>query len=556
LRPRSAKGRTIAQDRATPNNCRNCRLFIGTRSTRDRVFLLNNRSLREKEAVMKFNFSLKGRRPAGTRYTFVQAEIPDVQSELYTALLSASWYTNLNQQGEPLLSIREGIRSSDPEFVARIAIHLRERNNLSQPAFLLTAELAALRGNDERTGQLVGRIVRHVADIPVWLGYFHDGSGRKLGRAVRKSLSTLLGQLDEYQFTRYNKETQTGIKDALLFLRPKAADRDQKALFSRILRDQVMARPTWEQEWHALHQQRYDSPEQRQVILRDKWKEGISSFRIGYTALLDNLQPMLCTGVSGKVLKLAAEYLGNAAAVTRAGHSPLKMLEVYRSLRRIDQGGVGMLSEALEQAALHSSWSRSDFGKNAVSVIAMDVSDSMKSPVSGAGSSLRFDIAPLLALSWKNRGDQVITGIIGNTWKPMDLPARPTLSATDELRLREGEAGYAINAHLVLQDLLRKRQLVDKVLIFTDTRLWDNRTFNQTAGTNLGDWWREYRRQVAPHAKLYCFDLAGFGSKPLEMLDGDVCLVAGWQEGIFNVLEAVDNGKAVPENINETGKLA
>jgi 60 kDa SS-A/Ro ribonucleoprotein len=520
---------------------------------------------------MKFNFSLKGRKPAGTRYTFVQAGIPDVQSELYTALLSASLYAKLDQQDEPLLSIREGIRNSDPEFVAGLAVWLREQKRFSQLAFLLTAELAALRGNDEKTGLLVGRIVRHVADVPVWLDCFHrlgeggwggaksepgakSGSARKLGRAVRKSLSTLLGQLDEYQFTRYNRETQAGIKQALLFLRPKAADRDQKELFSRIQRDQVMARPTWEQEWHALHQQHYDSPEQRQVILRDKWKEGLSSFRIGYTALLDNLQPMLCTGVSGKVLKLAAEYLGNAAAVTRAGHSPLKMLEAYRSLRRTDQGGVGMLTEALEQAALHSSWSRSDFGKNAVSVIAMDVSDSMKSPVSGAGSSLRFDIAPLLALSWKNRGDEVITGIVGNTWKPLDLPARPILSATDELRLREGEAGYAINAHLVLQDLLRKRQVVDKVLIFTDTRLWDNRTFNQTAGTNLGDWWREYRRQVAPQAKLYCFDLAGYGSKPLEILDDGVYLVAGWQDATLDVLEAVlHNSKETLENMGGAG---
>jgi len=492
---------------------------------------------------MKFNFSLKGRKPAGTRYKFLQVEIPDVQSELYAALLSASLYTKLDQQDELLLSIREGIRNSDPEFVARMAIYLREQNNMSQPAFLLTAELAALRGNDEPTGQLVGRIVRHVADIPVWLAYFHNGSDRKLGRAVHKSLSTLLNQLDEYQFARCSRETQAGIKEALLSLRPKAAGRDQKTLFARILRDQVMTRPTWEQEWHALHQQHYDSPEQRQVILRDKWKEGISSFRIGYTALLDNLQPMLCTGVSGKVLKLAAEYLGNTAAVTRAGHSPLRMLEAYRSLRRKDLGGTGMLTEALEQAALHSSWSRTDFGKNAVSVIAMDVSDSMKSPVNGAGGCLRFDIAPLLALSWKNRGEEVITGIVGNTWKPMDFPGRPILSATDDLRLREGEAGYAINAHLVLQDLLRKRQVVDKVLIFTDTRLWDNRTFNQAAGTNLGDWWREYRRQVAPQAKLYCFDLAGYGWKPLEMLDDNVCLIAGWQEGILDVLAAIDNKK-------------
>jgi hypothetical protein len=499
---------------------------------------------------MKFNFSLKGRQPAGTRYSFVKAGIPDVQWDFYTKLLAVSLYDTLDQRDEPLLSVREGVRNNPPKFVAGLAIYLHEQKNFNQLAFLLTAELAAVQGNDEHTGLLVGRIVGDAAGVPVWLDYFHAvRPGQKPGRAVRRSLSTLLNQLDEYQFSRYHREIQAGIKEALLFLRPKAADRGQKALFSRIQRDQLPVRPTWEEEWQALHQQHYDSQEQRQVVLRDKWKEGISSFRIGYTALLDNLQPMLCTGVSGKVLKLAAEYLGNTAAVTRAGHSPLRMLEAYRSLRRIDQGGVGMLSEALEQAVLHSSWSRSDFGRHAVSVIAMDVSDSMKRPVNGMSRALRFDIAPLLALLWKSRGEQVITGFIGNTWKPLDLPVRPVLSATDELRLREGEAGYAINAHLVIQDLLRKKQVVDKVLIFTDTRVWDNRTFNQAAGTNLGDWWREYRRQVAPQAKLYCFDLAGYGAKPLEAPGDDVFLVAGWQEGVPDVLHALDVEKEVLENI-------
>jgi len=500
---------------------------------------------------MKFNFSLKGRQPAGTHYTFVKGGIADVQSELYKTLLAVSLHLDRDQPNsgsdqpdDSLGSIRENIRNNDPEWIAALALHLREQNNsLSRLAFWLTAELAARPDNDEKTGLLVSCIVRQVAELPVWLDYYRAiKPAQRPGRAIRKSLSALLNQLDEYQFSRYNRDVQISLKEALLFLQPRAASRVQKTLFSKILRDQFPVRPTWEEEWHSLYQQHYDSSEQRQVILRDKWKEGISSFRIGYTALLDNLQPMLCTGVSGKVLKLAAEYLGNAAAVTRAGHSPLRLLEAYRSLRLMDQGGAGMLSEALEQAVLHSSWSRSGFGKNAVSVIAMDVSNSMKRPVNGTGSVLRFDIAPLLAMLWKSRGEQVITGFIGNTWKPLEMPIRPVLLATDELRLREGEAGYAMNAHLIIQDLLRKRQVVDKVLIFTDTRLWDNRTFNQAAGTNLGDWWRQYKRQIAPQARLYCFDLAGYGAKPLEILDEDVHLVAGWQEPIWDVLSAVDNG--------------
>lgn len=490
---------------------------------------------------MKFNLYLKKRQPAGARYTLVKAGMPDGQWGLYTDLLTLALSA---KDGELLDTVRHGIQTADPEFVAGLAIYLREQKEVSYLSYLLSAELAAAAENDERTIRLAEQVVRHATEIPVWMGYFKAASPRRPGRAIRKLFSALLNQLEEYSFSRYGKELQEEIKETLAELQPRAAGREQKALFSKILRNQVPRRSGWEQEWHVLHQQHYDSLEQRQVTLRDKWKEGISSFRIGYTALLDNLQPMLCTGVSGKVLKLAAEYLGNAAAVTRSGHSPLKMLEAYRGLGKMDQGGAGMLSEALERAVLHSSWSRSAFGKNAVSVIAMDISDSMKQPVRDGGAALRFDIAPMLAMLWKSRGDQVITGFVGNTWKSVELREFPVLSATDELLRHEGEAGYATNAHLILQDLVRKQQVVDKVMVFTDTRLWGYRTFNQAPGTNLEDWWRLYKSQVAPHAKLYLFDLAGYGARPLEVLDNGVILIAGWQDRILDVLAAIDEGSS------------
>lgn len=494
---------------------------------------------------MKFNFSLRGRPSADTRYTYVKAGAPGVHEDFYRSLLAASLADDpAGQSSSAVLASRAAIGASDPDFIARLAICFAEEKDFRETAFWLTAELAVISGNEEKTGLLVERIVRQPGDIPLWLGYFARaaGSGVKPGRVVRKHLAQLFHRLDEYSFARYSRETQTALREALRFLRPNAADRAKKALFTKILRGQIPVRSTWEQEWHALHHQHYDSSEQRQVLLRDKWKEGISSFRIGYTALLDNLRPMLCAGVSGKVLKLAAEYLGNAAAVGRSGTSPLRLLEVYQSLYNIEQGGVGMLAEALEEAVLYSSWNTSAFGSKGVSVIAMDVSNSMKRPVYPGGGARRFDIAPLLAWLWRNKDYSLITGIIGNTWKPLDLPLRPVLSAVDQFRGREDEAGYAINAHLILQDLQRKKQAVDRVLIFTDCRLWDNRTFNQPAGTDLGDWWRQYRREVAPQAKLYLFDLAGYGAKPLECLEDEVFLVAGWQPRIFDMLKAIETG--------------
>jgi len=498
---------------------------------------------------MRFNFSQKGKQTADTRYACVKAGLPDAQWDLLTTLVSGSLTASpAEHQAEDLETLRREVRSHDAAFMERLAIYF-DSAGLKKPfrelALLLTAELAAVAGNEESTGALVERIVRVPMDIPLWLDYYARATkrGHKPGRAVRKHLGLLFNKLDEYQYSRSSRASQLALRDALRWLRPKAADRTRKLLFSGILRDQIRVRTTWEQEWHALYHQHYDSAEQRQVTLRDKWKEGISSFRIGYTPLLDNLRPMLCAGVSGKVLKLAAEYLGNAAAVKRSGVHPLRLLGVYRSLRRLEQGGAGMLTEALEKAVLHSTWAELQLGAQSVSVIAMDVSNSMKRPLGNNTGVQRFDVAPLLASIWKRRGDQVITGIIGNTWKQQEMPDRPILMGVDEFRAHEGEAGYAINAWLILQDLLRKRQVADRVMVFTDYRLWDNRSFNQTAGTDLRHWWQLYREQLAPHAQLYLFDLAGYGARSLEYPEDGVCLIAGWNEKIFEALDVLDRDR-------------
>jgi hypothetical protein len=501
---------------------------------------------------MKFNFSLRGRQPAETRYALFKAGMPEAQWDLYIGLLSASPVLSSSAmetsamgasaalQEQELSAVRRQMNLADRDFMLRLAGRFAQDKHFRALAFFLTAELAGLSGNDERTAKIVAAAVSHPVEIAVWMGYYRRATrpGQRPGRPIRKVLGALFNQLDEYQYSRCSRQTQLALREALVSLHPKAGDQVRKALFARIIRDQVPVRTTWAQEWRALYQLHYDSPEQRQVTIRDKWKEGISSFRIGYNALLDNLRLMLCAGVSGKVLKLASEYLGNTAAVTRSGASPLRMLEARRELRRIEQGGAGMLAEALEKAALQSTWARTDFGREGVSLIAMDVSNSMKRPLGKLGGVQRWDVAPLLAMVWKCAGRQVITGIVGNTWKRVQLPKLPVLMGVEAFRSHEGEAGFGIDAQLILQELLRKKQVVDRVLVFTDCRLWDNRGFYQSPGSGVGHWWRQYRSLVAPGANLYLFDLAGYGGRTLEAPGDGVYLVAGWKENILDILDA------------------
>ena len=55
-----------------------------------------------------------------------------------------------------------------------------------------------------------------------------------------------------------------------------------------------------------------------------------------------------------------------------------------------------------------------------------------------------------------------------------------------------------------------------------------------------------------PEAKLYLFDLAGYGQAPLNLAEPDVYLIAGWSEKVFEVMDAVDRGENALSEISKT----
>ena len=50
-------------------------------------------------------------------------------------------------------------------------------------------------------------------------------------------------------------------------------------------------------------------------------------------------------------------------------------------------------------------------------------------------------------------------------------------------------------------------------------------------------------KTIAPEARLYLFDLAGYGNTPIDVKSDDVYLIAGWSDKIFDVLAALEEGQ-------------
>jgi len=296
---------------------------------------------------------------------------------------------------------------------------------------------------------------------------------------------------------------------------------------------------TWETELSGVGQREFATPEARAAAVTATWEELIGSGKLGYMALLRNLRNILEANVLEEAMEKVCATLADRFAVARSKQLPFRFLAAYREISALPSGRVGRVLTALETAIGHAAQNLRGFGPETHVVVACDVSGSMQQPVSARSKVLLYDVGLVLGMLLQSRCQHVVAGMFGNTWKRISLPQGQVLRNVEEFYRREGEVGYSTNGHLVIKDLRQRREVVDKVMLFTDCQLWNS----QNNGDTLAQEWRAYRRSVAPQARLYLFDLAGHGTAPLAVRESDgVALIAGWSDKVFDVLAALENG--------------
>jgi hypothetical protein len=494
---------------------------------------------------MKFNVSTQESSKV-TNCEGAQAYRLSPKWHLYSAVVTSTLEDKFYEAaGKRLQTIRELIKQNSPQFVARLAVYAREQMNLRSIPLVLAVELSKVHSGDSLLGRLTARIIQRADEITELLAYYQLSNERKrtkklnrLSKQLQYGLQDAFNKFDEYQFAKYNRDTEVKLRDALFLVHPKAKDENQQTLFNKIVEDNLATPYTWETELSVLGQTKFVSGYEKTAAFRAKWEELICSGKLSYMALLRNLRNILLESRVA-VLHTIRETLTSENKVLKSKQLPFRFLAAYRELSNANLNGVIQILASLEKAATISARNIAGFDESTRVLVACDVSGSMQAPVSPRSSIKNYDIDLMLGMLLKSRCANVVSGIFGDRWKIVNLPNNGVLSNVDAFYKREGEVGYSTNGYLVLQDLIDRRQEMDKIMIFTDCQLWDSRKNN----TNMQQVWRKYKTTVAPDAKLYLFDLDGHGTIPLNIASKDVYLIAGWSDKIFDMLAAIDNGE-------------
>lgn len=500
---------------------------------------------------MKFNFLRKSTH-AATNYEGAKAFTMTPAEELYSAVVTTGLSNTSYEKGNDRLTrIQSLIQKNDPEFVAKLAVYARKEMYLRSIPLVLTTELAKQVSGTDLVSKTVDGVVQRADEIMELLAYYQLANQRtdvkklnRLSKQIQKGLMKSFNKFDEYQFAKYNRKAEVTLKDALFLVHPKAKDENQQAVFNKIVNDALETPYTWEVELSVLGQTKFANDAERKSAFRNKWQELIFSNKLGYMATLRNLRNILEAGVSSEAMAKVCSYLSDEKAVRNSKQLPFRFLAAYRELKTIDSPYLSSILEALEYAVMVSAKNIKGFGFDTSVVIAADVSGSMQQPVSPKSKILLYDIGLLMSMMLQSQCKNVVSGMFGDRWKRVPMPKNGILRNVDAFYKREGEVGYSTNGYLVIEDLIARKDKVDKVMLFTDTQLWDS----NSGGNSFENSWNRYK-SISPNAKLYIFDLAGYGKQPLDIRKNDVYLIAGWSDKIFDVLNALEDRKSAVELI-------
>jgi len=502
---------------------------------------------------MKFNI-FKRKTNVIKNYEGAKAYKLTPELELYAAVVTSGLSdTFYEKDGARLARVQELMKKNDAEFVAKLAVYARKNMNMRSIPMVLAVELAKENSGNCIVSKTVNGVVQRADEITELLSYYQLANKRngtkklnKLSKQVQKGLAQAFNRFDEYQFAKYNREAEVRLRDALFLVHPKAKNEEQQVVFYKIAGKTLSTPYTWETELSALGQQKFNTPKEKSDAFRAKWEELIDSGKLGYMALMRNLRNIIEAEVTAVHMKKVCSHIASEIAVANSKQLPFRFLSAYREVKQLNSGYVTMVLNALEDAVVASVKNLKGFDENTRVLIACDVSGSMQKSVSAKSKVLMFDIGLMLGMLMQSKCKHVVSGMFGDRWKIINMPNRGILSNVDEYYKREGEVGYATNGYLVIDDLIDRGVVMDKVMMFTDTLMWNNKnTFSHFENS-----WTKYKA-IAPNAKLYLFDLAGYGNTPINVQRNDVTLIAGWSDKVFDVLDAAENGETAIQMIKQ-----
>ena len=453
------------------------------------------------------------------------------------------------------------LSSVEPEFIAKLTCYVRNVANLRSVSHLLASIIAREKDTKKYTRQVLRNIIIRPDDIlEIMACYYNLYSDQKVTKPngkeyqkvkwanpLKREIANILQNFNEYSIAKYNGGNKSvKFKDVLRIVHPTPKDEATSILFKKILEDNLETPYTWETELSAKGN------------TKEVWTELINSKKLGYMALLRNLKNIIKSGAD---YTSVLEFISNPEQVKQSKQLPFRFYAAYKTLVNNDIKDKQVL-DALEKA-IESSIGNFEVipGKT---LIAIDVSGSMGSPVSNKSDIDCFEIGALLGilLNRLTEDSEVVYFNAADGWSSSnnDFCKKGYIvkryGKFDNIleSIREIKCGGGTDMSLPLQYALgneekhKSKRPFDRVIYLSDNECNRGTKTIQT----LAD---KYRNAYNKEFWVHAIDLQGYGTQ--QFCGNKFNLMSGWNEkqlefinlsekGFGSLIESIENYQMKP----------
>lgn len=292
-----------------------------------------------------------------------------------TLLSCILWENNFYLDGKSISNILTTQLSEVPvEQACSLIDEARNKHNLRSAPIFLLSKMISLPSFKPVVKNLIPKVIHNPIDAEKLLTYYWENEKRPIPstvpKCVKQGLSTCLNKFSEYQFAKYLNHKPISSRDLLRLTHPSPKNEIQAKIFQETVKKTIKEAETWEQRLSSGQNKK----EVFETMLRDN--------DLGIVALVKNLRNILNSGVSkdlvtSKLLEAKTEKLLPYQFIQASKYVP----EMQSTLEQVMIKNL----QGLEKLP----------GKT---IILIDVSGSMESPVNKDSELNRLDCASAVAI--------------------------------------------------------------------------------------------------------------------------------------------------------------
>lgn len=335
--------------------------------------------------------------------------------------------------------ISELVPKVSPKTVSDIAIEARTKMKLRHVPLLLAREMARHDSHRYLVSDTLNSIVNRADELAEFLAIYWKEKKQPISSQVKKGLARAFTKFTEYDLAKYNRDNAIKLRDVLFMTHPKPLNNMQAATWKKLVDGTLEIPDTWEVALSGGQDK------------KETWMRLMEDNKLGILAFLRNLRNMQQVDVPIELMK---EYL---LSVNPEKALPFRFISAAKYAPRLEPELELSMFKCLEK---HERM-------NGRTVLLVDVSGSMDSPVSSKSDLQRTEAAYALSMLCREICQDVRIFSFSSDTK--EIPARRGFALRDVIDKSQFHACTYLGKAI---DVANKCGY-DRLIVFTDEQSHD-----------------------------------------------------------------------------------